>query len=205
MPKISTYKTVAPALTDKLIGTDSDGSPSNVTKNFLIGDIVTLIGSPVGTSTSLDANSLSNQFVTAVNTKTQVNFGAPQTNATLNLSASGDITFYSAGQYIINTSFNGGQDPSAPGAANAKLFFSKELNSTQVGRTIYNCAYAQPADAYNNVTDSFFINVNENDILSFFIASSTYVASDEGLGVVTSPVAGMNDSPSASIQIYKVN
>lgn len=36
MPKISSYTTSTPALTDKLLGTDVDGTPSNATKNFTV-------------------------------------------------------------------------------------------------------------------------------------------------------------------------
>ena len=39
MPKISSFQTVSPALTDKVLGTDADGSPSNATKNFTIEKI----------------------------------------------------------------------------------------------------------------------------------------------------------------------
>lgn len=39
MPKISSFQTVNPALTDKVLGTDADGSPSNATKNFTIEKI----------------------------------------------------------------------------------------------------------------------------------------------------------------------
>jgi len=43
MAKISTYDNASPvALNDKVIGTSVDGSPSNVTKNFLISDILGL-------------------------------------------------------------------------------------------------------------------------------------------------------------------
>jgi hypothetical protein len=43
MAKISTYDNASPvALDDKVIGTSVDGSPSNVTKNFLISDILGL-------------------------------------------------------------------------------------------------------------------------------------------------------------------
>ena len=44
MAKISSYTTVTPpALTDRVIGTDSVGTPTDSTKNFLIGDIVGLV------------------------------------------------------------------------------------------------------------------------------------------------------------------
>ena len=36
MPKISSYTTATPALTDKLIGSDANGNPTNETKNFTV-------------------------------------------------------------------------------------------------------------------------------------------------------------------------
>ncbi len=39
MPKISSYTTSTPALTDKLLGTDVDGTPSNATKNFTVESV----------------------------------------------------------------------------------------------------------------------------------------------------------------------
>lgn len=42
MPKISTYATTTPALDDKLIGSDANATPANSTKNFTLGDALTL-------------------------------------------------------------------------------------------------------------------------------------------------------------------
>jgi hypothetical protein len=42
MPKISTYATTTPALDDKLIGSDANATPANSTKNFTLGDTLTL-------------------------------------------------------------------------------------------------------------------------------------------------------------------
>lgn len=68
MPKISTYATTTPALDDKLIGSDANATPANSTKNFTLGDALTLFnGNAVpasGTATgvkgqiALDANYL---------------------------------------------------------------------------------------------------------------------------------------------------
>jgi hypothetical protein len=44
MSKISTYNTVTPVVGDKVIGTDSVGTPTDATKNFLVEDIAALAG-----------------------------------------------------------------------------------------------------------------------------------------------------------------
>ena len=42
MSKISTYATVAPTASDKVIGTDVAGTPTDATKNFTAGSIAAL-------------------------------------------------------------------------------------------------------------------------------------------------------------------
>lgn len=61
MGKISSYSTSTPVLTDKLIGTDVGGSPTDSTKNFLLSDIQALF--------NLTTNTLSD-VLTAGNTAT---------------------------------------------------------------------------------------------------------------------------------------
>mgnify|MGYP003131571912 CR=1 FL=1 len=39
MPKISSYRTATPALTDKLIGSDANSTPTNATKNFTVESV----------------------------------------------------------------------------------------------------------------------------------------------------------------------
>ena len=42
MSKISTYATVTPTVSDKVIGTDVAGTPTDATKNFTAGSIAAL-------------------------------------------------------------------------------------------------------------------------------------------------------------------
>ena len=65
MGKISTYDNASPvSLDDKIIGTSVDGSPVNVTKNFLVSDLVSLVnasavaGAANGLSTVPDPSGL---------------------------------------------------------------------------------------------------------------------------------------------------
>ncbi len=71
MAKISSYSDIAPALTDRLIGTDVGGDPADTTKNFLLSDIRALF--------NLATNTLSD-VLAAGNT------------ATANIVLTGDIT-----------------------------------------------------------------------------------------------------------------
>lgn len=48
MPKISTIANSSPVLlTDKMVGTNVAGTPTNVTKNFLVSDLLTLFQSNI--------------------------------------------------------------------------------------------------------------------------------------------------------------
>lgn len=60
MGKISTYANISPVtLSDKVIGTEVAGTPANVTKNFLISDLLTLFQSNITLQNVLDAGNTS--------------------------------------------------------------------------------------------------------------------------------------------------
>ena len=72
MSKISTYSNVSPiALTDKLIGTNTSGTPANVTKNFLVSDLQTVIISAVNLQHVLDTGNTATQNITLTGNITQ--------------------------------------------------------------------------------------------------------------------------------------
>ena len=64
MGKISTYANISPVtISDKVIGTDVGGSPADQTKNFLIGDILTLFQSNITLQNVLDAGNTATQSI----------------------------------------------------------------------------------------------------------------------------------------------
>lgn len=64
MGKISTYANAAPVtLSDKFIGTEVAGTPVNVTKNFLISDLLTLFQSNITLQNVLDAGNTATQSI----------------------------------------------------------------------------------------------------------------------------------------------
>ena len=72
MPKISTYANSSPVLlTDKVIGTNVSGTPTNVTKNFLISDLLTLFQSNITLQNVLDAGNTATQSITLTGAITQ--------------------------------------------------------------------------------------------------------------------------------------
>ena len=64
MGKISTYANAAPVtLSDKFIGTEVAGTPVNVTKNFLISDLLALFQSNITLQNVLDAGNTATQSI----------------------------------------------------------------------------------------------------------------------------------------------
>jgi len=64
MARISTYANISPVtISDKVIGTDVGGSPADQTKNFLIGDILTLFQSNITLQNVLDAGNTATQSI----------------------------------------------------------------------------------------------------------------------------------------------
>jgi len=71
MSKISTYSNSSPVvLTDKLIGTNTAGTPANGTKNFLVSDLATVIGANIDKTLQqvVDAGNTATKDVTLTGT-----------------------------------------------------------------------------------------------------------------------------------------
>ncbi len=69
MARISTYENSSPVLlTDKVIGTNVSGTPTNVTKNFLVSDLQTLVQSNTNLQAVLDAGNTATKDVTLTGT-----------------------------------------------------------------------------------------------------------------------------------------
>jgi len=197
MPKISSYSTTAPALTDKLIGTDANDN--SATKNFTVGDVLGLSQGLVLNSFNAVAQPVA-QPVSAVNTPQQVVFGSAVANDSVSLAADGSITFLKAGRYIIESRFNGGRITSGSGAT-FNMFYASKLNGTQIGNTIEDSVYVVSGVGgfFDTTINTFVLSVDSNDVLTFEFKASIVLA---GLGVSTT--TGFSDIPSSVIRINKV-
>ena len=195
MPKISSYSTTAPALTDRLIGTDANDN--SATKNFTVGDVASLLI----TTEVLDSSSIVDQPSSILALQT-ILFGSATSNDEVSLAANGEITFLKAGTYLIENSFNVGQVTASGVSTLVNVNYGSFLNGTQFsGTKMYKWNIASNnTQFYNTKTDSFILNVVANDVLKFAFTSTNTQA---GLGV--SPAgSGLTSVPSSNIKIFKI-
>ena len=194
MPKISSYTTTAPALTDKLIGTDTNDS--SATKNFTVSDVLNLGKANL----VLDSSStIAQVFEGSLKT---ILFGSATLNDEVSLAATGEVTFLKAGTYLIENSFNIGQITAAGNTTLTSVNYGSFLNGTQFnGTKMYKWSVASNVSGfYNTKTDSFILKVVANDILKFAFNSTNLQA---GLG--SSAVSlGLEAVPSSNIKVFKI-
>jgi hypothetical protein len=95
MPKISSYTTTAPSLTDKLIGTDT--TDNSATKNFSVSSVLELSNSN-SFNLVLESNTGNDdQTASAINTATTILLGDAKSGTGVALNSAGDITFSTTG------------------------------------------------------------------------------------------------------------
>jgi hypothetical protein len=194
MPKISTYATSIPAVNDKLIGTDANDN--SATKNFTVGDVVSLLI----TTEVLDSSSTINQvFEGSLKT---ILFGSATSNDEVSLAANGEVTFLKAGTYLIESSFNVGQITASGASSLVNVNYGSFLNGTQFnGTKMYKWNIADNAvQFYNTKTDSFILKVVANDVLKFAFNSTNFQA---GLGSSVAS-SGLEAVPSSNIKVFKI-
>jgi hypothetical protein len=204
MPKISSYTTTAPALTDKLIGTDTNDN--SATKNFTVESIRDLVSFTKELKV-LDSSEITAQELAAPNTKTQVSFGSATSNTNVSLNANGDITILSAGSYRFNLRLNSGIISIPPVDSHIDFFYSVEKNDTQVETTVQNTVYfdASDANAAQTLTFDQLSICAVGDVFRFYQAASLWNSGFRS-ALVSTPVAtvGMSNVPSANIVVNKV-
>ena len=201
MPKISSYTTTAPALTDKLIGTDTNDS--SATKNFTISDILLLNPSSNAFTLSLDAATYDVQNGLGYNTLLDVSFGAAQTNTDVSLSASNEIIFNTAGDYLVELNLSGGILTPSGATETGAIYYGVfvggvQINYTQVNRVIYTAGTSvSDLDTLNN---TFLYQASASDVMQIKAECPTnFGLSSFGSGIT------LNSGPSAQIRISKAN
>ncbi len=194
MPKISSYTSVTPSLTDKLIGTDANDSLS--TKNFTVGSILSLGGGALEFT-----QSSSSQYIFGTTNLTQVSFGAAVSGSNVSLDSTGNLTFNTAGTYHIDINLN--KAVQATSAGIKQMLFGIFKGSTQIRHTISDSQYYPSGTATTNsgelINIDFLYTAAAGDVLSLKVRAMTSE-------IRLSPHAsggGLATVPSTAITVFK--
>jgi len=201
MGKISGYANDStPNLGDKLIGTDVDNL--NATKNFTVGQIVSLSNANLTATQVLNGVSYATQAPSALDTPLIVSFGAAQGSPStpVQLDAFGKVTFNEDGLYFIN-GFGSVERQGSSGGVSVLLFRAR-LNGIQVSATKGFHLDTPNLDIPYEVTIPF--QATAGDVFWFEIMRDSSGVNQGGLYGHT-VLGGWSNVPSSQIQIWKFN
>jgi len=197
MGKISTYNfDTAVTVDDFLVGTDFEDS--NITKSYLIGDIIALVpnstaqyvfqikGTSYGIQSPLGRTAL------------KVEFGATQTSTNVEIISSGDVVFSTAGNYLVNT-FISVTKEGVSGSVSV-FAFRALINGVQVGDPkVFKIIEAGLLTPYELTVP---VVANANDVLTYEIMRDSS-GSDSGRLEGANLLGWVGTTPSAQIEVWK--
>ena len=201
MGKISSYANDStPNLGDKLIGTDVDNM--DATKNFTVGQVVSLANASLAATQVLNGSSTVNQIPSALNSPLPVSFGAAQGSSLtpVQMDSGGTILFNESGLYIINGFGNVERQGSSGGVA--VILFRALLNGVQITATKAIELSSTGVIIPYEITMPF--QATAGDVIRFQIMRDSSGVDAGGLYVHTN-LGGWSNVPSAQIQIWKLN
>jgi hypothetical protein len=203
MPKISSYTTTAPALTDKLIGTDTNDS--SATKNFTVSDVLNLAPSSTYSESLRTASTSTTQHPSALNTELRIEFGAAQTLTDVSISSVGTVTFNTAGSYSIT--FNANTDSGiGPITRISSIMLAIKKNGILMGTpTAYNTALNASSEFIETRSNTFNFIATLGDTLDFYVMRNGF-ENIGGLSYIGKDPSNpwTYDAPSASLVIGKL-
>jgi hypothetical protein len=194
MGKISGYANDStPNLGDKLIGTDVDNL--NATKNFTIGQVVSLANANLNATQVLNGPS-------ALNTPLLVSFGAAQGSSStpVQMDSAGTILFNESGLYIVNGF--GSVERQGSSGGSAVILFRVLLNGVQITATKSIELSSTGVITPYEITIPF--QATAGDVIRFQIMRDSSGVDAGGLYVHT-VLGGWSNVPSSQIQIWKLN
>lgn len=201
MGKISSYANDStPNLGDKLIGTDVDNM--DATKNFTVGQVVSLANASLAATQVLNGSSSVNQLPSALNSPIVVSFGAAQGSSLtpVQLDAGGTILFNEEGLYIINGFGSVERQGSSGGVA--VILFRATLNGVQITTTKAIELASTGVIIPYEITIPF--QATAGDMIRFEIMRDSSGVDEGGLYTHTN-LGGWSNVPSSQIQIWKLN
>ena len=140
------------------------------------------------------------QEPTGLDTPLQIEFGPLQTTTDVDVSAAGAFTFNTTGRYIMSPFFQYGRTGST---GTSELLNRILLNGAQLGSSL--SARIDSADTLVPWSSSIILSVTAGDIITIEIMRDSAGNNSGGIFAVNPTLAGWNDAPCASVQIYKVN
>ena len=193
-----------PALIDTIVGAKDS---TTVAKNFTVSDIISLVPS-ASHARILSATALDNtQNPSTTDTELQIEFGAAQILNDVSLSATGTLTFNTAGYYTIE--FNATTD-SGIGPINRRsvIMLAMKKNGTLFGTPIGYITALNVSKSFTETrSNTFNYTAQANDTLEFFIIRDGSGENVGGLSNIriapSSPLT--DDVPSASLIVSKLS
>ena len=198
MPKISSYTTTAPSLTDKLIGTDT--TDNSATKNFTVSSVLEL-SNPNSFNLVLESNTgNANQTASAINTATTILLGGAKSGTGVALDSAGNITFSTEGKYYVQLLVNSGSIANNQSFNVKSIYFNSYKNNIEYGIAIQDslALVTGQLPTTEGLSINIIFNAAINDVLNFKFSVGDLIM---GLRYQSSTVGSAR---AAAIKIYKI-
>jgi hypothetical protein len=198
MPKISSYTTTAPSLTDKLIGTDT--TDNSATKNFSVSSVLELSNSN-SFNLVLESNTGNDdQTASAINTATTILLGDAKSGTGVALNSAGDITFSTEGKYYVQLLVNSGSIANNQSFDVKNIYFNSYKNNIEYGIAIQDslALVTGQLPTTEGLSINIIFNAAINDVLNFKFSVGDLMM---GLRYQSSTVGSAR---AAAIKIYKI-
>lgn len=171
------------------------------TTQFKFIDYANLINKPTveGYSSLINAYSSATQNPSAVNTPLQVNFGSGQSTADVSLSATGELTFLTEGDYALSLFLRFGR---SAGVGNAILFNRFLINGVQGLNS--NAISIPDSNSVYPFGAALFLSPTEGDVFTMEIMRDSSGINTGGLFALTPSLGSWNIAPSATLVVSKL-
>jgi len=198
MPKISSYTTTAPSLTDKLIGTDT--TDNSATKNFTVSSVLEL-SNPNSFNLVLESDTGNDsQLASAINTATTILLGGAKSGTGVALDSAGNITFSTEGKYYVQLLVNSGSIANNQSFDVKSIYFNSYKNNIEYGIAIQDslALVTGQVPTTEGLSINIILNAAINDVLNFKFSVDDLIM---GLRYQASTVGSAR---AAAIKIYKI-
>lgn len=146
------------------------------------------------------SSSASSQLPTATDTALQVTFGTGSSTSDTTLGSDGSITLNFIGPVYINTKLNFGR---TSGTGVSVLMVRALLNGTQLGDT-FSISLDDNASSIQYSRTFYLYSGTVGGVVTFEIIRDSSGINNGGLYKTAATASGWNDTPCASVEVYKL-